>query len=58
MVAHADFSQMHNNEGLPFKSFVPYLVANLEDSDGAVRESAKTAVVELFRFEILFALSP
>ncbi|KAK8187805.1 clasp N terminal-domain-containing protein [Phyllosticta capitalensis] len=41
--------KMHATESLPFKSFVPYLVANLEDSDGAVRETAKSAVVELFR---------
>ncbi|KAK0658382.1 Protein STU1 [Lasiodiplodia hormozganensis] len=41
--------KMHASDNLPFKSFVPYLVANLEDSDGMVRETAKSAVVELFR---------
>lgn len=40
---------MHASDNLPFKSFVPYLVANLEDSDGMVRETAKSAVVELFK---------
>ncbi|KAF2205725.1 hypothetical protein GQ43DRAFT_477101 [Delitschia confertaspora ATCC 74209] len=40
--------KMHKNEGLPFRSFVPLLMANLEDADPAVRETAKTAVVELF----------
>ena len=41
--------QMNKTEGLPFRTFVPLLVANLEDADPAVRETAKTAVVELFR---------
>ncbi|KKY23060.1 putative heat repeat containing protein [Diplodia seriata] len=41
--------KMHASDNLPFKSFVPYLVANLEDPDGMVRETAKSAVVELFR---------
>jgi len=40
---------MNRDHGLQFRSFVPYLVACLEDSDGAVRETAKSAVVELFR---------
>ncbi|EOD43616.1 putative heat repeat containing protein [Neofusicoccum parvum UCRNP2] len=41
--------KMHASDNLPFKSFVPYLVASLEDSDGMVRETAKSAVVELFK---------
>ncbi|KAK7705428.1 suppressor of tub2 mutation [Botryosphaeria dothidea] len=41
--------KMHASDNLPFKSFTPYLVANLEDPDGMVRETAKSAVVELFR---------
>ncbi|OCK86069.1 protein STU1 [Lepidopterella palustris CBS 459.81] len=41
--------KMNQSEGLPFRSFVPIIVANLEDSDGVVRETAKQAVVELFR---------
>ncbi|KAJ9666820.1 hypothetical protein H2201_002954 [Coniosporium apollinis] len=41
--------KMHESEGMPFKSFVPLLVANLEDADGNVRETAKSAVVDLFR---------
>lgn len=40
---------MNKTEGLPFKSFVPLLVANLEDADPGVRETAKTSIVELFR---------
>lgn len=40
---------MNKSEGLQFRSFVPLIVANLEDSDGVVRETAKSAVVELFR---------
>ena len=41
--------QMNRDQGLQFRSFVPHLVACLEDSDGGVRETAKSAVVELFR---------
>ena len=41
---------MNKNENLPFKSFVPQLIANLEDADPGVREVAKSAVVELFRY--------
>ncbi|KAF2089571.1 hypothetical protein K490DRAFT_36968 [Saccharata proteae CBS 121410] len=41
--------KMHSSESLPFKSFVPSLVASLEDADGMVRETAKSTVVELFR---------
>jgi CLIP-associating protein 1/2 len=41
--------QANKTENLPFKSYVPQLVANLEDADAGVRETAKTAVVELFR---------
>jgi CLIP-associating protein 1/2 len=41
--------QMHNSDGLPFRGFVPQLVACLEDSDGGVRETAKSTVVELFQ---------
>ena len=40
---------MNKNEGLPFKGYVPQLVANLEDADPGVREVAKRAVVELFQ---------
>lgn len=40
---------MNKTQNLPFKSYVPQLVANLEDADPGVRESAKTAVVELFK---------
>ena len=42
--------RMNRDEALPFKSFVPLMVANLEDHDGAVRDSAKSALVDLFRY--------
>ncbi|KAF1996614.1 HEAT repeat-containing protein [Amniculicola lignicola CBS 123094] len=41
--------KMNKTENLPFRAFVPTLVANLEDADAGVRESAKSAVVELFK---------
>ncbi|KAF2870852.1 clasp N terminal-domain-containing protein [Massariosphaeria phaeospora] len=41
--------KMNQTESLPFRSYVPQLVANLEDADAGVRETAKTAAVELFR---------
>jgi hypothetical protein len=40
---------MNKQENLPFRSFVPSLVASLEDADGMVRETAKSTIVELFR---------
>jgi CLIP-associating protein 1/2 len=43
-------TQMHKTEGLPFKTYVPQLVACLEDADGMVRETAKSCTVELFRY--------
>jgi len=43
------YTQMHETKGLPFRAFVPHLVDCLEDSDGGVRETAKAAVVDLFR---------
>ena len=47
---------MNKSEGLQFRSFVPLIVANLEDSDGVVRETAKSAVVELFRYVLAHGL--
>ncbi|CAI6334106.1 unnamed protein product [Periconia digitata] len=41
--------KMNKTEGLPFRSYSGQLVANLEDADAGVRETAKTSVVELFR---------
>jgi CLIP-associating protein 1/2 len=46
---------MNKSDGLQFKSFVPQLVACLEDADGMVRETAKSCVVELFR-SVLFTI--
>ncbi|KAF1836458.1 hypothetical protein BDW02DRAFT_646139 [Decorospora gaudefroyi] len=40
--------KMNKNEGLPFKSYSNQLVANLEDADAGVRDTAKKAVVDLF----------
>jgi hypothetical protein len=41
---------MNKSEGLPFKSYSNQLVANCEDADPAVRDTAKKAVVELFGY--------
>jgi CLIP-associating protein 1/2 len=41
---------MHEERGLQFKSFVPVLMELLEDADGMVRDSARHAVIELFRY--------
>jgi CLIP-associating protein 1/2 len=41
---------MNKTDGLQFRSFVPTFVACLEDPDGGVRETAKSCVVELFRY--------
>jgi hypothetical protein len=43
---------MNKTEGLPFRSFVPGIVANLEDPDGMVRDTAKNAIVELFQYVV------
>lgn len=41
--------QVHRENGLPFRSYVPTLMELLEDADGMVRDAAKTTVIELFR---------
>jgi CLIP-associating protein 1/2 len=41
--------QMHQENGLQFRSYVPTLMELLEDADPTVRETAKTTVIELFR---------
>ncbi|KAL6914086.1 hypothetical protein FSST1_011846 [Fusarium sambucinum] len=41
--------QMHNENGLPFRTYVPVLMELLEDADGMVRDAAKNTVIELFR---------
>jgi CLIP-associating protein 1/2 len=41
---------MNKHEGLPFKTYVPQFVANLEDADPGVRDVAKRAVVDLFQY--------
>ncbi|KKK20576.1 hypothetical protein ARAM_004038 [Aspergillus rambellii] len=42
-------SSMTKSHGLLFRSYVPSLVACLEDADSAVRDTAKLTVVELFQ---------
>jgi CLIP-associating protein 1/2 len=41
--------RMNKSEGLPFRTYSAQLIANLEDADAGVRDTAKNAVVELFR---------
>lgn len=40
---------MHQENGMPFKSFVTTLMELLEDADGMVRDTARNAVIELFQ---------
>lgn len=42
--------QMHQENGMPFKSFVTTLMDLLEDADGMVRDTARNAVIELFKY--------
>jgi hypothetical protein len=42
--------QMHQESGLQFRSYVPTLMELLEDADGMVRDTAKSVVIELFRY--------
>ncbi len=41
--------QMHREQGLPFRAYVPVLMELLEDADGMVRDAAKSTVLDLFR---------
>lgn len=41
--------QMHQEHNLQFRAYVPNLMDLLEDADAAVRDAAKTTVIELFR---------
>ncbi|KAK5998687.1 Protein stu-1 [Cladobotryum mycophilum] len=41
--------QAHNEQGLPFRGYVPTLMDLLEDADGMVRDTAKSTVIELFK---------
>jgi CLIP-associating protein 1/2 len=43
--------QMSKNHGLLFRSYVPSLVACLEDADSVVRDTAKSTTVELFQYD-------
>jgi CLIP-associating protein 1/2 len=43
-------AQMHQENGLQFRSYVPTLMELLEDADGMVRDTAKSTVIELFRY--------
>ncbi|OOG00830.1 hypothetical protein ASPCADRAFT_202657 [Aspergillus carbonarius ITEM 5010] len=42
-------ANMTKNHGLLFRSYVPSLVACLEDADSTVRDTAKSTVVDLFQ---------
>ncbi|KAJ5620704.1 hypothetical protein N7510_004688 [Penicillium lagena] len=42
-------SNMTKNHGLLFRTYVPSLVACLEDADSSVRDTARAVVIELFR---------
>ncbi|KUI54979.1 Protein stu-1 [Cytospora mali] len=41
--------QMHQEQGLQFRTYVPRLMELLEDADASVRDTAKATVIELFR---------
>ncbi|PHH71361.1 hypothetical protein CDD82_6553 [Ophiocordyceps australis] len=41
--------QMHHEQGMQFRAYVPLLMELLEDADGAVRDAAKGAVIDLFK---------
>jgi hypothetical protein len=41
---------MHQENGMPFKSFVTTLMDLLEDADGMVRDTARNSVIELFKW--------
>ncbi|KAH8659136.1 protein-like protein STU1 [Tricladium varicosporioides] len=41
--------QMHQENGMPFKSFVTTLMELLEDADGMVRDTARNSVITLFQ---------
>ncbi|ESZ98688.1 hypothetical protein SBOR_0926 [Sclerotinia borealis F-4128] len=41
--------QMHQEHGMPFKSFVTTLMDLLEDADGMVRDTARNSVITLFQ---------
>ncbi|TVY19796.1 Protein stu-1 [Lachnellula arida] len=41
--------QMHQDHGMPFKSFVSTLMDLLEDADGMVRDTARNSVIVLFQ---------
>ncbi len=42
--------QMHQENGMPFKSFVSTLMELLEDADGMVRDTARNSVIALFQY--------
>lgn len=39
---------MHQENGMPFRQFVPTLMELLEDADGMVRDVARNSVITLF----------
>ena len=49
--------QTHQEQGLQFRSYVPLLMELLEDADGMVRDTAKSTVIELFKFVLPLPLA-
>lgn len=43
---------MTRDRGVLFRTYVPSLVACLEDADSGVRETAKTTVIDLFQYAL------
>jgi CLIP-associating protein 1/2 len=43
-------AQMHQENAMPFKSFVTTLMDLLEDADGMVRDTARNSVIALFQY--------
>jgi len=43
---------MHQENGMPFKSYVTTLMELLEDADGMVRDVARNSVIELFQYAL------
>lgn len=47
---------MHQENSMPFKSFVSTLMELLEDADGMVRDTARNSVIALFQC-VLYRIS-
>ena len=47
---------MHQENAMPFKSYVTTLMELLEDADGMVRDVARNSVIELFQYVYIVPL--